>query len=335
MSFLECRLFKNLIVYRMGEGALPPPASLEASLGKEPFAPCAPTQALSVGWASPRGVPHAPLVEVVNGHWLLKLQREQRLLPSSVVQERVDEIAEQLEAQTGRKPGKKARKELKEQAAHELLPQAFTKRSATRVWIAPEERLLMVDAGSASRADEVVSLLIKAVDGLSLQLVQTAESPAACMAAWLLDGVPPEGFQIERECELKGSDEQKPVVRYARHPLDIEEVRQHLTAGKMPTRLALSWRERVGFTLTEGLSIKRISFLDLAFEGRPEAGADEEFDADAALATGLLGQLLPALIESLGGEQSLLTPPLPPSVSPDLPSALADTPELASEAPPW
>ncbi|MFX6218454.1 recombination-associated protein RdgC, partial [Acinetobacter baumannii] len=65
---------------------------------------------------------------------------------------------------------------------------------------------------------------------------------------------------------------------------------------------ALSWRDRVAFTLTEGLAIKKISFLELAFEGRPEASGDEAFDADLALATGELSRLIPALIEGLGGE---------------------------------
>ncbi|HEV6964808.1 recombination-associated protein RdgC [Roseateles sp.] len=326
-------MFKNLITYRIGEGWQTDAAQLAEQLAKEPFLPCAPTQPLAVGWAPPRGVEHAPLVEVVDGHWLLKLRREQRLLPSSVVQERVDELAEQIEEATGRKPGKKARKDLKEQATHELLPRAFTKSSATRVWIAPQQRLLFVDAGSSSRADEVVTLLIQASPGLSLQLVQTAESPAACMAAWLLDGVTPEGFQIERECELKGSDEQKPVVRYARHPLDIDEVRAHLTSGKMPTRLALSWNERVAFTLTEGFAIKKISFLDLAFEGRPEASGDEAFDADAALATGELGRLIPALIEGLGGEHDFAAGAAAPAAAP---AALpAPVEEAISESPPW
>lgn len=324
-------MFKNLITYRIGEGWTTDAAQLAEQLAKEPFLPCAPTQPLAVGWAPPRGVEHAPLVEVVDGHWLLKLKREQRLLPSSVVNERVDELCEQIEEQTGRKPGKKAKKDLKEQAAHELLPRAFTKTSATQVWIAPAQRLLFVDAGSSSRADEVVTLLIQASPGLSLQLVQTAESPAACMAAWLMDGVTPEGFQIERECELKGSDEQKPVVRYARHPLDIDEVRAHLTSGKMPTRLALSWNERVAFTLTEGFAIKKISFLDLAFEGRPEASGDEAFDADVALATGELGRLIPALIDGLGGEHDFAAGAAP------APAALPATPAeaVSEEAPPW
>lgn len=324
-------MFKNLITYRIAEGWQADAALLAEQLAKEPFAPCAPTQPLTVGWAPPRGIEHAPLVEVVDGHWLVKLKREHRLLPSSVVQERVDELAEHIEVTTGRKPGKKAKKELKEQAEHELLPRAFTKTSATQVWIAPAQSLLFVDASSTTRADEVVTLLIQASPGLSLQLVQTAESPAAVMAAWLMDGVTPEGFQIERECELKGSDEQKPVVRYARHPLDIDEVRAHLTSGKMPTRLALSWNERVAFTLTEGFTIKSIKFLDLAFEGRPDVSGDEAFDADMALSTGELGRLLPALIEGLGGEHDFASAGTPPAALPAAP-AVEGAP---SESPPW
>jgi recombination associated protein RdgC len=295
-------MLKNLITYRIGADCALDLAAVAEALAKEPFQPCAPTQPLSVGWAPPRGIEHGALVEAVDGHWLLQLKREQRILPASVVADRVEELAEHIEETTGRKPGKKARKDLKEQAVHELLPRAFTKTSATQVWIAIEQRLLMVDAGSTSRADEVVTLLIQAVPGLSLQLVQTQESPAAVMAAWLMDGFTPEGFQIERETELKGSDEQKPVVRYGRHPLDIDEVRAHLVAGKMPTRLALSWRDRVAFTLTEGFAIKKIGFLDLAFEGREQASGDEAFDANLALATGELSRLMPALIDGLGGE---------------------------------
>lgn len=298
-------MFKNLIIYRIASGLTYTASGLAEALAKEPFQPCAPTQPLAVGWAPPRGIQHASLVEWVDGHWLIKLQREQRILPTSVVAKRVEELAALIEDQTGRKPGKKARKDLKEQAAHELLPKAFTRTSSTQVWIASELGLLMVDAGSANRADEVVTLLIQAVPGLSLQLLQTQQSPAACMAAWLMDGVTPLGFTLDRELELKGSDEQKPLVRYARHPLDIDEVRAHLVAGKMPTRVALSWRDRVSFTLTEGLALKKVKFLDLAFEGRPEVSGDEAFDADLALATGELSLLIPALIDGLGGEFEL------------------------------
>ena len=225
------------------------------------------------------------------------------MLPGAVVKRRIDEIAAQIEHSTGRKPGKKQKKEIKEDVLLELLPQAFTKQASIRVWIAPAAQLLMIDASSPERADYVVSLLVKAIDGLALAPLHTAQSAAAAMAEWLTSGEPPAGFSVDRECELKSSDEMKSVVRYARHPLDTEEVRQHIAAGKLPTKLALTWQSRVSLLLTDTMQIKKIAFLDVVFEGRSAASRDEGFDADAAIATGELVQLLPDLIDALGGEQ--------------------------------
>ena len=39
----------------------------------------------------------------------------------------------------------------------ELLPMAFTKQASVNVWIDPMARLLVVDAGSQAKADEVVT----------------------------------------------------------------------------------------------------------------------------------------------------------------------------------
>ena len=105
---------------------------------------------------------------------------------------------------------------------------------------------------------------------------------------------------MDRECELKSADEAKAVVRYARHPLDIDEVRAHIEAGKLPTKLALTWDDRVSFVLTEGLQLKKVAFLDTVFEGQTQD--DGGFDADVAIATGELSQLIPDLIAALGGE---------------------------------
>lgn len=290
------------MVYRIAAEWQATVEAIEERLQTARFVECGATQALSMGWTEPRGIAHGPLIEDVGGHWLLKLMVEQRVLPGSVVRKRVDELAERIEQETGRKPGKKAKQDLKDQVTLELLPQAFTKQSSVRVWINPHDRLLMLDAGSISKADEVVTLLTKTLDGFSVLLLQTAESPASCMAAWLMDGVPPEGFSIDRELELKSEDQMKSVVRYARHPLDTEEIRQHLTSGKRPTKLALTWRDRVSLMLTDTFTVKKISFLDLVFEGRDKPAKDEAFDADAAIATLELSQLIPDLIEGLGGE---------------------------------
>lgn len=300
-------MFKNLTVYRVGAEWYPDLATIEQSLDKMRFVPCGASQQKSAGWVEPRGEAHGPLAESVDGQWVLKLMTEQRVVPGSVVKRRTEEIAEQMEQQTGRKPGKKLMKDLKEQALQELLPMAFTKQSVTRVWIAPKQRLLMIDSGSQAKSEEVVTLLIKALDGLQLTLIQTETSPAVAMAHWLGTGEAPYAFTIDRECELKSPDEMKSVVRYARHPLDTDEVKQHIVSGKMPTRVAMTWRDRVSFMLTESLQLKKLAFLDVVLEGAGSTAGkvdqSEAFDTDVAIATGELSQLIPDLLEALGGEQ--------------------------------
>lgn len=296
-------MFKNITIYRIGPDWQPLLAHVQEALAKARFVECGPTQQASSGWVSPRGEADDMLVESVNGHWILKLHTETKSVPGPTINKRVDEIAASIEDQTGRKPGKKQRKELKEQALHELLPHAFTKDAATRVWIDPESRLLAIDAGSQSRADHVVTLLIQAVDGLALSLVQTKMSPAAAMTHWLGSGEAPHAFTVDRECELKSQDEIKSVVRYNRHNLDTDEVKQHIVSGKVPTRVAMTWRDRVSFTLTEGGTLKKLAFLDVVFEGAVSVDKGETFDADVAIATGELAQLIPDLVDALGGEQ--------------------------------
>ena len=300
-------MFKNLTLYRIGPEGTPELSEIEDKLSQFRFVECGATQQKSQGWVEPRGQANGPLIESVGGQWVVKLMTEQRVVPGSVVKKRVDEMADQIEKQTGRKPGKKASKELKEQALLELLPMAFTKQSSTLVWIDARERLLYVDAGGQAKADEVASTLVKTLDGkISVSQFNTAESPAACMAAWLSDGQPPAGFTIDRECELKSSDEQKSVVRYARHRLDTEEVRQHILTGKTPTRLAMTWRDRVSFMLSDTFQIRKLALLDVVMEsqkGSNKPAKDEAFDADVAISTGELSELVPDLIEALGGEQ--------------------------------
>lgn len=303
-------MFKNLIVYRIGPGWAANSAELEAGLEKMVFVECGATQAVSAGWAPPRGVAHAPLLESVGGQWLMKLVVEQRVVPSAVVKRRVDERAAQIEQATGRKPGKKQQKELKEEVLLDLLPQAFTKQGAIRVWLNPKDRLLLIDASSPAKADDVVTQLVKAAEGLALTPLHTAQSPAAAMSEWLTTGEPPAGFSVDRECELKSPDETKSAVRYARHALDIDEVRQHIAGGKVPTQLALTWQGRVSLLLTESMQVKKIAFLEGVFEGGSKPKADEAFEADAAIATGELGKLIPDLIDALGGEHQPGVPAL-------------------------
>ena len=98
-------------------------------------------------------------------------------------------------------------------------------------------------------------------------------------------------------------DDLKSTVRYSRHTLEIDEVAQHIESGKVPTQLAMTWNERVSFTLTDAAQIRKIKLLDVVLDGVQESGKDDDgFDADAAIVTGELAGLIPDLLEALGGE---------------------------------
>ncbi|CAN7254642.1 recombination-associated protein RdgC [Pseudorhodoferax sp. LjRoot39] len=321
-------MFKNVMVYKLGGDWTATWEQIEEALGTQRFEECGATQERSAGWVPPRGEEHGPLVESIGGQYLLRLMVESKAVPASVVKRKADERAQQIEATTGRKPGKKEIRDLREEAKQTLLPVAFTKRGATWVWIDLQARRFVVDAGSQNRVDEILSLLVQVLDGFSVQEVHTATSATAAMSEWLSSQEPPAGFSIDRECELKATDASKAAIRYAHHPLDIEEIRQHIAEGKLPTKLAMTWDERVSFVLTESMQLRKLQFQDGVFE-KTSQEKEDSFDADAAISTGEISRLLPGLLEALGGEIELVAAvetPLPASAAPTAQPDTEDAP---------
>jgi len=293
-------MLKNLILFRVDPSQMGDSYELEADLQANPFVPTGPTQQLAFGWVPPRGAEHGEmLVRSGRRHWLVKLAIEQRSVPGKTVEKRVDELAKLIEEQTGRKPGKKQRKELKEKALIELLPRAFPRRTDVLAWIDTDSGILAVDAGSAARANLVAEGLTHCAS-LKTSYLQTATAPAQAMANWLVHGEADEGFAIDNECELKGSEGASPAVRYQNHELDPEVMAAHIGEGKLPTKLALTYNGRVSFVLTDQAQLKKIKILDGALVGSVQEGADA-FDGSLALATGELSLLIGSLVGALGG----------------------------------
>ncbi len=297
-------MFKNLMLFRIEKSWSKTTAQIEAGLAQMPFRDCGATQEKSIGWSEPRGEKHGMLVESVAGQLILRLTMEAKVLPASVVKRRADEKIEKIEETTGRKVSRMEKKDIREETLLDLLPKAFTRISNTTVWIDPAARLLVIDAAGQTKADEVVAALLRSLDGLVLTQIQTNTAPASQMAAWLLSYEAPGLFDVDRECELKATDDSEGIVRYSKHTLNNEEVRKHIQNGKMVTRLALTWNGRVSFVLNETMQVKKLKFLEGVFDGGGEVATPEEdrFDADVAIVTGELGKLIPELIDALGGE---------------------------------
>lgn len=298
-------MLKQLRFYRITAPAFPSASAIESALAKSRFVPCGPTTKKSLGWVPPRGNKHDPLIETIDGQWILRLQVEKKSVPASALRAAVEKKCAKIEEDTGRKPGRKEKKELKEECELTLLPQAFAKTGATTLWIDRTANLLVIGTTSQSACDDIVSQLIAdlsvQIKDLTVSHADTNSSPSAAMASWLMDYEAPGGFAMNRTLELQATDESRASVKYNRHSLDVNAVRDQLQSGMMPKSLGLSWNDEVTFVLGADLTLKKIELIDVKEGGAdPDSGVDA-FDADVTLMTGMLRGLLPAIAEALGG----------------------------------
>lgn len=295
--------FKNAQVYRLPRDWGITADELGKQLARIPFQPCGQMDLGSAGWEPVTS--SGELAHSVGAQLLICLRVEQRLLPASVVKQETEKRAADIEKEQGFKPGRKLMRELKESVTAELLPKAFTKTKRIYAWIDRAAGWLVVGASTRSAAEPVIELLHKSLDELPLKLLNTNISPAGAMTSWLSGGEAPAGFTVDQDCTLQALTDEGSKVRYSRHSLDGEDVRDHIAAGKQAASLALTFDDRISFVLTERMELKRLQLLDVVTQGDHGADAkskEEQFDADFALLTGELGKLLPALMDTLGGE---------------------------------
>lgn len=294
--------FRNLRLYRLQRGLKPDRAEFEARLAKRPLARCGSFEMASRGWVFPRQ--EGVFVHAVDRQWLLALGVEQKLLPATVIRQTAQERTAQIEAEQGRKVGRREMRDIVERVTEELLPKAFSQRRTTWAWIDPVNGWLVVDAGSDARADEFMETLLATLDDIAPRPLQTQVSAMSAMTAWLGEGEAPSGFTLDSDLELRAASESQSAIRYVHHDIGGPEIAAHIAAGKLVTKLGMTWNDRISFVLTDKLHLKRLAFLDVLKEQAEQSaeGADEQFDADFALMAGELTQLFADLLVALGGE---------------------------------
>ncbi|MDC7714965.1 recombination-associated protein RdgC [Vogesella sp. LYT5W] len=304
--------FRQLSFYH-----LPAPEQIVASkladaLTVRQFQRCSGLDWFSEGWGAPAPHLDEPLY-VQRERLLLSLRREDKVLPAGVIRDFLDAKLREIEQQELRKVGRKEKLAMKEQITDDLLPRAFTRTSRTAAYFDLARGWLVVDSGSASKAEALLSNLREAMPPLPATLPRTALSPHTLMTDWLAAGEASGDFVLDSDCELKDSSENGAVVRCTRMDLTADEIRQHIATGKQVTRLGLIWRERIRFTLTDTLQLKKLQFLDVLQEEASQAGDDAAslFEATFLLMSEELGELIDDLVQALGGLQDAASPASP------------------------
>lgn len=278
---------------------------MEKQLSAFAFTPCGSQDMAKTGWVSPMGSHSDALTHAVNGQIVICARKEEKILPSPVIKQELQAKIERLEAEQHRKLKKTEKDALKDEVLHSLLPRAFSRFNQTFMWIDTVNDLIMVDAASAKRAEDTLALLRKSLGSLPV-VPLTMESPIELtLTEWVRSGEMPAGFAIQDEAELKAILEEGGVIRCKKQNLISDEIAVHIEAGKLVTKLAVDWQERIQLMLSDDGSLKRLKFADTLREQNDDIDRDDfaqRFDADFILMTSELAALIKNTIEALGGE---------------------------------
>lgn len=295
--------FRNLQIYQLSESFSLSANDLHDALQANAFQPCQGLDAFRMGFTSPLGKHSEQLVHSSNGCFMVCIRREDRLLPASVIREAVQQKADEIELQEDRSLGRKEQAELKEEVIMDLLPRAFTRSNRSYAYIDTINNWLVVDTASSSQAEDLISLMRDSLGSFKLKLLNVKHTPSDIMTQWVETEVPAD-VELTDECELKEPGEKGGVIRIKGVDLGSEEIQKHIRAGKMVSKLAFEWQERLACVLLDDLSFKKLKFLDLVLEEAAQTDADDEamrFDADFALMSLELSRFIPALCAYLGG----------------------------------
>jgi len=293
--------FRNIHFYRFEEPFKLTGQQLNEALESRKARSCGQMELSCEGWVRPLGLDGQMLVHETDGRPMICLRREDKVLPASLVRERVEEKAFEIEQEAGRPVGRKERADIRDQLMNELLPRALVKASHTYAYIDAKNGWLIVNAASSKKAEELIMLLRKTLGTLNVVLPQTNISPESAMTAWMLsDDNLPQGFDVEDECEFRSSGELTSVIRCKHVDTGAQEIRAHIASGKRVHRLAMCWQEKLSFVLHDDLSIHRIRYSDELVE-QADAGDDEaaQFDADFAMMGAELAGFITAVMAAL------------------------------------
>ena len=288
-------MFKNARLYRLDAPSTIDAEGLENRLAERLFRPCGPLETASFGWCPPLGGQTQALVHAGNGCVALCARRQERLLPSAVVAEAVDERVAELESREARDVGRTERRHLREEVMLDMLPRAFTRSRQVRAYLDLVGGWMVIDAASEKAAEDLVGLLRETLGSFRVRPPRPEQSPTTLMTSWVTAGDTPEGLDLGDECELRDPHNERSLVRCRGQDLSGEEISTHLSAGKEVVKLALQWQEHLEFLLQDDLSLKRLKFADELIEEAVESDVEDEparFDAEFAIMALQLRELI-------------------------------------------
>ncbi len=287
--------FKQLIVFQYPKNIKIDFEELEKALTELPLKPVGSLDLESVGFIPPLGKNSNLMLHQQMECAMMSIGKQKRLLPSSVVNEILEQRLDEIKQQSGKRPGGKEKKLLKEEIIQTLLPKALIKTTKLFAYIDTKRNLFFVNSGSAKSAEGFVSLVRKALGSFPATPLQS-ETIGTRLTYWLKGEGTPQDVVLADFCELSEGG-QGAVIKASKQELVADEIQNHLEAGKYVKQLGIVFQERLNLVITDELGIKKLGLVEKAKETGEAENPSQLMDAEMAILIAEVGALTDRLIE--------------------------------------
>lgn len=277
--------FRNLTLFRFSPTAAEDVLRLADVLPEYALRAVGPMELSTRGFVPPIGSAATDLTHAAGYFLRITAAGQDKLLPTSVVNDAVAGRVQKLAEDEGRKVSGRERKRIKDAVLNELLPRALVRNSRADAYFDWRNGWMVVDTASRKNAENVLSQVREALGSFPAVPLAPEESPRLLMTHWVSTGELPPGFVLGDEIELRdAATASGAIARCRRQDLDTDEVREHLRTGKQVFKIGLVFNDRISFVLGEDLVLRKVRFTDVVLDEQPDAPESAVAEADANFA---------------------------------------------------
>ncbi len=284
--------FKNAIIYQLNNDTLLDKNAIEKAIKSVPFTPCGNIDTMKMGWVSPYNDNyHDDFIVDMQGHLLLRIKKETKLLPAPVIKQALLEKIDKQEQALSRKLTKNEKATLKDEVMIDLMPRAFSKYNHYWLWIDTINNRIILDTSSFKQAEDILAILRKELGALALTPLSIEKPVEQIMTTWVKEKLNFAPFILGDQAELKDPLEGNGIISCKNQDITSDEMMIHFDSGKWITKVKIIDERGVNFIVNNDLTLKRIKFDSSVLDENEDIGADEfdkKLEADFFIMANLL-----------------------------------------------
>lgn len=269
---------------------------LEPHLSEHILQACPPHTRMSFGWKT---FANQELSQSIHDYHLCLFGKEERILPSAVIQNLLDKKTLELNQNRGYPVKRHEKQQLKQDLEFEMLPKAFCVQKKVGLLFDSKRQRLYIESTSPQQIEMILAFIHKTIgQGIEITQISAKDDLLELWMGWLFNRKNlPHFLELSDRMQWVDSDNHRKQIRCQGYDWEEDSVNDWLKKGLIPQELSFTWREKLQFSLTPKFIFKRVQALPSLQE---ELDANEIDSQDELSNLLMIGHLYQQLLDDLG-----------------------------------